>query len=335
MASCACLDSRGRLSLREKILGLKFCTMGDSMKRAAVILGILSLGIMSPGKLSVAVWAEAQNSGQPAQQNPPAAGQAAPAPGATQGAAATPAGKRPPQLKTKPEQDAYNTAAANTDVAALEKAADDFASKFPDSEVRVLLYQTAMRLYQNANNAEKSEAMGRKVLSLDGDNPEALAIVAEVIAERTRDSDIDKDQRFAEATSMAQKATQTVDTDISVPAGTPQEKIDAYKAFLRSNAYSSLGTIEYKKENYPTAQENFQKSIDAFPSSPDPAVVLRLALALDKQGKYPEALKVANHAVELTQDNTAIGTPARHERDRLQQLTGGAAPAPPQSPPKN
>jgi tetratricopeptide (TPR) repeat protein len=313
------------------------------MKRAAVILGALSLGIMSPGTLSVAVWAEARNSAQATQQNPPAAGQAAPAQGATAapaqsatpGATAAPAGKRPPQLKTKPEQDAYNTAAANTDVAALEKASDDFASKFPDSEVRVLLYQTAMRLYQNANNAEKSEAMGRKVLSLDADNPEALAIVAEVIAERTRDSDLDKDQRFAEATSMAQKATQTVDTDISVPAGTPQEKIDAYKSFLRSNAYSSLGTIEFKKENYPAAQENFQKSIDAFPSSPDPAVVLRLALALDKQGKYPEALKAASRAVELTQDNTAIGTPARHERDRLQQLTGGAAPAPPQSPPKN
>ena len=202
------------------------------MKRAAVILGALSLAIMSRGTLSVAVWAEARNSAQATQQNPPAAGQAAPAQGATAapaqgatpGATAAPAGKRPPQLKTKPEQDAYNTAAANTDVAALEKASDDFASKFPDSEVRVLLYQTAMRLYQNANNAEKSEAMGRKVLSLDADNPEALAIVAEVIAERTRDSDLDKDQRFAEATSMAQKATQTVDTDVSVPAGTPQEK---------------------------------------------------------------------------------------------------------------
>ena len=57
-------------------------------------------------------------------------------------------------------------------------------------------------------------------------------------------------------------------------------------------------------------------------------VVLRLALALDKQGKYPEALKVANRAVELTQDNTAIGTPARHERDRLQQLTGGGGSGP-------
>jgi tetratricopeptide (TPR) repeat protein len=134
---------------------------------------------------------------------------------------------------------------------------------------------------------------------------------------------------------LAQKATQTVDTDISVPANTPQEKIDAYKALLRSNAYSILGTIEFKKENYPAAQEYLQKSIDAFPSQPDPVVVLRLALALDKQQKYPEALKAANRAVEMTQDNTVIGTPARRERDRLQQLTGGAAPAQPQTPPKN
>ena len=293
------------------------------MKRAAVILGILGLAI-----LSFAVWAVAQTSGQPAQQKP-AVGQAAPAQGTT-----GPPAKRPPQAKTQPEFDAYKVAAANTDPAALEKAADDFATKFPDSELRVLLYQTAMRLYQSGNNAEKTEAMGRKVLSFDADNPEALVIVAEVIAERTHDSDIDKDQRFGEAIAMAQKATQTVDTDVQVPTGTPQDKIDAYKALLRSNAYSILGTIEFKKESYPAAQEDLQKSIDAFPSQPDPVVVLRLALALDKQGKYPEALKAANRAVELTQDNTPIGTPARRERDRLQQLTGGAAPAQPQSPPK-
>ena len=295
------------------------------MKRAAVILAILSLGI-----LSFAVWAEARTSGQPAQQNAPAAGQAAPAQGAT-----GPQAKRPPQAKTQPEFDAYKVAAASTDAAALEKAADDFATKFPDSELRVLLYKSAMRNYQSANNAEKTEAMGRKVLSFDGDDPEALVIVSEVIAERTHDSDIDKDQRFGEATALAQKATQTVDTDVQVPAGTPQEKIDAYKSLLRSNAYSILGTIEFKKENYPAAQEYLQKSIDAFPSQPDPVVVLRLALALDKQQKYPEALKAANRAVEMTQDNTVIGTPARRERDRLQQLTGGAAPAQPQTPPKN
>src|ERR1035438_7363640 len=253
--------------------------MGDSMKRTAVILGLTSLGIMS-----CAVWAGAQTSAQP--QNPPAAGQAAPGAGAT----TTPAAKRPPQAKTQPEFDAYKAAAASADAAGLEKASDDFATKFPDSELRVLLYKNAMRLYQNSNNAEKTEAMGRKVIGFDGDDPEALVTVAEVIAERTHDSDIDKDQRYAEAITMAQKATQTVDTDVQVPAGTPQDKLDQYKGLLRSNAYSIIGTIEFKKENYPAAQENLQKSIDAFPSNPDPVVVLRLALTLDKEQKYPDAL---------------------------------------------
>ncbi|HSZ61615.1 MAG TPA: tetratricopeptide repeat protein [Terriglobales bacterium] len=295
------------------------------MKRRGVIPVLLIVGI-----LSFAAWVGAEARGQAAQQNPPATGPATPAPGAT------PAVKRPPQLKTKPEQEAYTAAAANTDAAGLEKAADDFATKFPDSEVRVLLYEQAMRLYQNANNADKTETMGRKVLTLDSDNPEALVTVAEVIAERTRDSDIDKDQRYAEAMTMAKKATETVNTDISIPANTPQAQIDKYKGLLLSNAYSILGTIEFKKDNFVAAQEDLQKSIDVYPSEPDPVVVLRLALALDKQQKYPEALKVANRAVELTQDNTTVGTPARHERDRLQQLTGAAPPATPaQTPPKN
>jgi tetratricopeptide (TPR) repeat protein len=294
---------------------------------------------MAVALLSVAMWAGAQTYGQGGQQSPPpATGQsgqpAAPAPAAP----AAPTGKRPPQAKTQPEFDAYKVVAANTDAAALEKATDDFATKFPDSELRALLYKAVMRTHQSANNGEKTEAMGRKVLSMDGDDPEALVIVAEVIAERTRDSDLDKDQRYDEAMKMAQKATQTVETDVSFNQGTPQEKIDAYKQLLRSNAYSVMGTIDFKKDNFAAAQENLQKSIDAYPSQPDPVVVLRLALSLDKQSKYPDALKVANRAVELTQDNSQIGTLARRERDRLQQLTGGAAPAPTQpqaQPPKN
>jgi tetratricopeptide (TPR) repeat protein len=298
------------------------------MKRTAISVAILSL----------ATWAGAQTYGQGTTQNPPAAGQAAPSGQAAPAQPAPQVGKRPPQAKTQPEFDAYKVAAANTDASAMEKAADDFATKFPDSEVRLLLYKTAMRMYQTANNSEKTEAMGRKVLALDGDDPEALLTVSELIAERTRETDLDRDQRFADAIKMAQKSLQTIDTDISVPAGTPQDKLDAYKASLRSQAYSIMGAIEYNKNNFAAAQENLQKSLDALPSQPDSVVVLRLALSLDKQSKYPEALKVANRAVELTQETTQIGTLARRERDRLQQLTGGTAPPPAQpqaEPPKN
>ena len=110
------------------------------MKRAAIVIAMLG----------IAAWGLAQN--KPAAQNAPAAGQAA-------GQAAAPAGKRPPQAKTQPEFDAYKAAAALTDAAAQEKAAADFATKFPDSELRPLLYKAVMHAYQQANNADKMMEM--------------------------------------------------------------------------------------------------------------------------------------------------------------------------------
>ncbi|MGH9645022.1 MAG: tetratricopeptide repeat protein, partial [Terriglobales bacterium] len=267
--------------------------------------------------------------GAPAQATPAqsTSGQGTAAPGTT-----APAAKRPPQAKTQPEFDAYKAAVANTDAAALEKAADDFATKFPDSELRVLLFKKTMHLYQNANNAEKTEDLGRKILAIDPDDPDALTTVAEVIAQRTRDTDINRDQRYDEGLKMAQKALSTVDTDVAVDPGTPQEKVEAFKSGIRSQAYSTIGAIEYNKNNYAGAQEDFQKAIDAFPSQPYDADVLRLALALDKQGKYEEALKAANRAVELSQESSPIGPSARREQDRLQKLTGHIPATPPSNP---
>jgi tetratricopeptide (TPR) repeat protein len=285
------------------------------MKRIAIIFGIVSL----------AVWAGAQSTGS-AQQKPAAA-----QPAAAQGTAAQPAGKRPPQAKTQPEFDAYKAAVASADAAALEKAADDFATKFPDSELRVILFKSDMHQYQNANNADKTEELGRRVIAIDPDDPDALTTVAEVIAERTRESDINRDQRFEEGLKMAAKALTTIDTDVAIPPGTPQEKVDAFKAGMRSQAYSTMGTIEYNKGNFAGAQEDFQKAIDAYPSQPYAPDILRLALALDKQQKYDEALKAANRAVELSQESSPIGGSARREQDRLQKLTGHT-PAPSQTP---
>jgi tetratricopeptide (TPR) repeat protein len=303
------------------------------MKKAAVISCILT----------VTLWLPVQC----LPQSQPTAGQSTPAPAAGQTAA--PAAKRPPQAKTQAEYDAWKAAAANTDPAAMEKAADDFATKFPDSELRLLLYKNTMRAYQNANNSEKVEAMGRKVIELDPDDPEALVSVAEMIVQRTHDTDIDKDQRYGEGIKLAQKSLQTIDTDVSVPAGATQQQVDSYKAQLRSRAYSAIGSIEYNQSNFAAAQGDFQKAIDADPSNVYALDVLHLALSIDKQATaiadqdrnksqqlYTEALKAANRAVDMTKENTPLGTPARHERDRLQQLLGAAAPPPAASqPPKN
>ncbi|MGB8988606.1 MAG: hypothetical protein WCC37_18560 [Candidatus Sulfotelmatobacter sp.] len=275
------------------------------MKRRAIITIIAIFGIAALGF----------GQDKPAAQSAPA------------GQAAAPAGKRPPQAKTQPEFDAYKTAAAITDPAAQEKAADDFAAKFPDSELRPLLYKSVMRSYQQANNADKMLAMSQKILTFDPDDPDALLGVAQVLAERTRETDVDKDQRLAEARKDAQRALVTVDTDIPT-ANQPPDKIEAYKGFLRSEAYEIIGTLDFNAKDWANAEANLKKSIDAFPQQPDPVAVFRLSVAMDMQNKYPEALKYANQAVDLTKPGTNAGDAARKEKDRLIQLIGGISEPP-------
>jgi tetratricopeptide (TPR) repeat protein len=278
------------------------------MKRVAIVIAMLG----------ISVWSFAQST--PAGKSTPA-GQA----GAQPAGQTAPAGKRPPQAKTQEEFKAYNDAVAITDPAAQEKAANDFATKFPDSELRPLLFKAVMHGYQQSNNADKMMDIAQKILTYDPDDPEALLGVSQVLAERTRDTDLDRDQKLAEATKDAQRALVTVDTDIPT-AGLPQERVDAFKGFVRSEAYAILGTIEFNKKAWADAEGDLRKSIDAFPQQVDPIAVFRLSVALDMQNKYPEALRYANQAVELTKEGTNAGDAARKEKDRLTQLSGGSAP---------
>ena len=222
------------------------------------------------------------------------------------------------------------------DMATLERAADDFATKFPDSELRVVIYKSAMQQYQQANNADKMLEMARKALTYDPDEPEALLGVAQVLAERTRDTDLDKDQKLADARKDAERALVTTDTDVPT-SGYPPEQLNAYKGFLRSQAYAIIGTLAFNAKNWPDAEGNLRKSIDAFPQQPDAVAVFRLAVALDMQNKIPEATKLIDQAMDLTKDrpDTGVGKAVRAEKDRLTKLSGGTPPGQNPTPPKN
>jgi tetratricopeptide (TPR) repeat protein len=248
--------------------------------------------------------------------------------------ASQPSGRAPVQAKTQEEYQAWQAAIGNVkDPVAMEKAADDFAAKFPASDLRVLLYRAAMQSYQMSSNSPKLLEMGLKVLAIDKDDPEALIGVAEVLEEQTSPTDLDRDQRMNEAVTYAQRALETIETDLAVPAGSPPERVAGYKKYLRATALTIVGTVQYKREQYADAEGNLRKAIEADTDNPDAVVILRLALALDQQKKYPEALKQASRAVELTQDSTDVGKMARNERDRLVVVTGGnntsESPAPP------
>lgn len=279
-------------------------------------------------------------SGQAGQTAPPAgqssapAGQTAAAPAQTAPAAPSlPAHKNPPSAKTADEFAAYNAAVSNPDLAAAEKAADDFAQKYTQSDLRGLLYSNIMRRYQQQNDSEKTLEMGRKVLTYEPNDPVALVMTATVLAERTRESDLDREERYDEGLKYAQKALETIKTDLMVPANATAEQIEGAEKTLESMAHSAIGMIDLNRKNDAAAAQEFQQSIQlSSPGQVEPLTYLRLALAQDHQKQYPQALVSANKAVESSPANSPVAMLAKQEVDRLSKLTGTEAPEQPQSP---
>lgn len=268
-----------------------------------------------------------------------AAAQAAPAPKSGFQLSTTSKRKPPPAPKTKEEAVAAQTVISGADLTAAEIAAKDFEVKYPQSELSSVIYQRLMYQYQQANNADKTVAMGRKALQYDGDNPMPLVTVATILAERTRETDLDRDQRLAEAMKDAQHALDGMENWLATAPGITDEQAQGIKPVLISMAHSAMGMAEDVRKNPAAAEKHYRTAVDANPAQPDAFTLLRLALALDAQKKYAEALPVANRAVELSATaGGPIADMAKTEQNRLTRLTGGAPPPPapkPTPPPKS
>lgn len=257
-----------------------------------------------------------------------------------------PAGKRPLQAKTQAEYAAYNTAYALKGGAVVEKAADDFAAKYPDSELKPYLYAKAEHEYQQENNPAKMLAMGEKVLTLDPDNTFSLVLTATVLSDSLSADDSDKQQKVSAIKLRAAHALENVDNTTLGTTGIPQDQITSYKNTLRSMAHSALGITSLKLGDNAEAEKELKLAADLGRAQPDPYIWYHLALAQDRQGtaavnteeqqkKYSEALVSIREALRYTASNPDLGKLADGELKRLQQLTGqesGTA-APPQPQP--
>lgn len=263
--------------------------------------------------------AQPEQQGQP--QQPPAQAQ----PGQGQPAPAQPTG---PQAKSKEEYQAYVAASQQPTLDAAEKAADDFAAKFPDSQLRAPLYRALVQKFYQAGDADKVLENAKKVLAMEPNDTMSLVMASTMLAETTRDTDLDKDQKYEQAVQYAQKAVDTVDTGLQIPPSVSPEQAQQIKNLLISMAQASMGFVEMARNNYPLSEQHFQKAVELNPSQPDPTNYLRLAVAQDKQQKYQPALENANKALEVAQqqNNSQVASLAQAEKDRLTKLAGTAAP---------
>lgn len=237
------------------------------------------------------------------------------------------------QAKSQEELKAYQDAFAKTEPAQVQAAADDFAAKYPNSELRASLYVRAMNLYAQGNDTEKVIVTGRQAIAADPTNPVPLVQVASVLAESSHETDLDREQRLNEAAKDAHAALDNLDTGLLVPPNADPARVEAAKRSITTMAYDTLGMVDMDKNDYSSAETNLQKAIDANKDNPEAVLYLRLSVAQDKLKQYPQALDSANKALQYAKEGTAAQNLAKQQQARVQKLmsaqtSGGAAAAP-------
>lgn len=230
------------------------------------------------------------------------------------------ASNKSPQPKTQAEYDAYKAAAAQTVPAKFEASATDFAEKFPNSDLRSILFQQAMGLYQQAGNPDKTLEMARTVLKYDPGNAVALLTAAQMLAERTHESDLDRDDRLAEATADARSALQHVG-DIVQPSNLTPQQFAVALADIRGTAHEVLADVAFKKLDYFAAIKEYNAAAAEEKERTDSVVWLRLAVANDKSGDMRAAMEAVTKAIAASEDGSQIRQLAEQERSRLDKLS--------------
>jgi tetratricopeptide (TPR) repeat protein len=228
-----------------------------------------------------------------------------------------------PPARSKQERDDFNASYAEVKGNALEIAANNFSTRYPESELRQYLYSKAMKAYEVENNAAGTLAMAQKVLALNPDHAVALVLTATVLADGLGANDADKAKKVDEIRRTANHAIESVGGGFVPPAAASPQQVTVYRTTLQSMAYSALGLMALKTGDDASAERDLTRAAVLQKIAPDPYIWYHLALAQDHRKKYAAALNSVQQALQLASAHPQLQRLAEIEFDRLSGLAGG------------
>jgi tetratricopeptide (TPR) repeat protein len=237
-----------------------------------------------------------------------------------------------PQPKSKGEADALMAIFNTQDVDGRIKAAEELLTKYVDTEFKTVALQIIAVSYQQQNDFEKMVIYAERTLESDPNNYVAMLMLASAIPQRTREFDLDREEKLARAEKFARSAEEALKTAPKPRPDIPDEQWAAVKKDFSAQAHEALGLAAMVRKKYDVAIAEFKTAIETAPT-PDPTVMVRLGAVYNLTGKYDEGIAVLDKVMAATDVHPQVRQFAQAERVRaIQAKTGGAKPATPAAP---
>ncbi len=257
----------------------------------------------------------------------PQAQQAAPAP-----AGETPTAKQP-RVKSQAEGQALQAVFQAPDADTRLKSAEEFLVKYADSEFKAFVLMLEAETYRQRNDYEKTVIYGERVLEVDPQNYMAMLLLGSAISQRTREFDLDREEKLGRAEKYAKSALEIVKTAPKPRPDVTDEQWTQAKADFAAQAHEALALAAMARKNYPAAITEFKTAVETG-ATPDPATQVRLGAAYNLAGQYDNAIAILSKVMETPEIHPQIRQIAQAERARAMQAKGGPAkpPAPAAAP---
>ena len=233
-----------------------------------------------------------------------------------------------PKPKSQKEYDAYVAILQTPDPAARIPLADKFLASFADTELKAQVLQVATMSAFEANDPEKVIIYGERTLEADPKNYVAALMIARAIAYRTREFDLDKEDKLNRSEKLAKMAIEQLQTAQKPNPQIPDADWEVGKKDYTGQAHDALGMGAMIRKKYDVALTEFQKSLE-LSMQPNPDTMVFMADAYNNLGKYDEAIAMADKA--SADPNASAGTKQRAAAQKMkanQAKAKAAAPKP-------
>jgi hypothetical protein len=166
-----------------------------------------------------------------------------------------------------------------------------------------------------------------RTLEADPKNFQVMLMLASGIAQRTREHDLDREEKLGRAEKLANQAI-----EISKTATKPNPQLsdadwESAKKDVAAQGYEALGQIAMVRKKTDVAAQNWKTALDTA-ANPDPGTMVRLANAYNQMNKPDEAIAVLDKLNTLPDVHPQIKAAATEQRNNAVKIkAGGAKPA--------
>jgi tetratricopeptide (TPR) repeat protein len=201
-------------------------------------------------------------------------------------------------------------------------AAESLITGFADTEFKELALFFEARAYQQKGDMVKAQVYAERVLEINPKNYQTTLMLGEVLAQTTRENDLDKEEKLSKAEKLL---TGTMENLKAAAKPNPQmadKDWDEARQQMTAEAHSALGLIALTRKKNDVAVAEFKTASDL---DPQPAYLARQASALQSAGKNDDAIAICDKLLADAQLHAQIRQVVQSVRAAAIKAGGKAA----------